>query len=132
VENLVFDILKHKREKKRCLIPPQQRFITISTHLSVQEQTSAIYITLKLGHFRFSYFRFSLKSKLITHTNVTHNYTCNRPLTRVDTHMCVCWCVCVCECEILRKQRQVLSDSTRRSIMKVGGNWPITNFDLAN
>jgi hypothetical protein len=32
------------------------------------------------------------------------------------------------ECELLRKQRQVL----RNSIMKVGGNWPITNFDLAN
>jgi hypothetical protein len=32
------------------------------------------------------------------------------------------------ECELLRKQRQVL----RNSIMKVGRNWPITNFDLAN
>jgi hypothetical protein len=32
------------------------------------------------------------------------------------------------ECELLRRQRQVL----RNSIMKVGGNWPITNFDLAN
>jgi hypothetical protein len=32
------------------------------------------------------------------------------------------------ECELLRKQRQVL----RNSIMKVGGNWPITNFDLPN
>jgi hypothetical protein len=30
------------------------------------------------------------------------------------------------ECELLRKQRQVL----RNSIMKVGGNWPITNVDL--
>jgi hypothetical protein len=32
------------------------------------------------------------------------------------------------ECELLRMQRHVL----RNSIMKVGGNWPITNFDLAN
>jgi hypothetical protein len=32
------------------------------------------------------------------------------------------------ECELLRKQRHVLGNS----IMKVGGNWPITNFDLAN
>jgi hypothetical protein len=32
------------------------------------------------------------------------------------------------ECELLRKQRQVL----RNSYMKVGGNWPITSFDLAN
>jgi hypothetical protein len=32
------------------------------------------------------------------------------------------------ECEVLRKQTQVL----RNSIMKVGGNWPITNRDLAN
>jgi hypothetical protein len=32
------------------------------------------------------------------------------------------------ECELLRKQRQVL----RNSIMKVGGNWPIANCDLAN
>jgi hypothetical protein len=32
------------------------------------------------------------------------------------------------EYELIRKQRQVL----RNSIMKVGGNWPITNFDLAN
>jgi hypothetical protein len=31
------------------------------------------------------------------------------------------------ECELLRKQRQAL----RNSIMKVGGNWPITNCDLA-
>jgi hypothetical protein len=30
--------------------------------------------------------------------------------------------------ELLRKQRQVLINS----IMKVGGNWPITNSDLAN
>jgi hypothetical protein len=29
------------------------------------------------------------------------------------------------ECEILRKQRQVITNS----IMKVDGNWPITNFD---
>jgi ribonuclease HI len=32
------------------------------------------------------------------------------------------------ECELLRKQGQVL----RISIMKFGGNWSITNFDLAN
>jgi len=32
------------------------------------------------------------------------------------------------ECELLRKQRQVL----RNSITKAGGNWPITNSDLAN
>jgi hypothetical protein len=32
------------------------------------------------------------------------------------------------ECELLRQQRQVL----RNSIMKVGGNWPINNFDLTN
>jgi hypothetical protein len=32
------------------------------------------------------------------------------------------------DCELLRKQRQVL----RNSIVKVGGNWPITNCDLAN
>jgi hypothetical protein len=32
------------------------------------------------------------------------------------------------EYELLRKQRQVL----RNSIMNVGGNWPITNSDLAN
>jgi hypothetical protein len=32
------------------------------------------------------------------------------------------------KCELLRKQTQVL----RNSIMKVGGNWPITKFDLAN
>jgi hypothetical protein len=32
------------------------------------------------------------------------------------------------ECELLRKQRQVL----RNSVMKVGGNWPITNSELAN
>jgi hypothetical protein len=32
------------------------------------------------------------------------------------------------QCEILRKQRQVL----RNSVMKVGGNWPITNSELAN
>jgi hypothetical protein len=31
------------------------------------------------------------------------------------------------ECEPLRKQRQCL----RNSIRKVGGNWPITNSDLA-
>jgi hypothetical protein len=30
--------------------------------------------------------------------------------------------------ELLRKQREVL----RNSIIKVGGNWPITNTDLAN
>jgi hypothetical protein len=30
------------------------------------------------------------------------------------------------ECELLRKQRQVL----RNSIMKVGGSWPITNYDF--
>ena len=29
---------------------------------------------------------------------------------------------------VLRKQRQVL----RNSITKAGGNWPITNSDLAN
>jgi hypothetical protein len=32
------------------------------------------------------------------------------------------------ECELLRKQRQVL----RNSVMKVDGNWPITNSELAN
>jgi hypothetical protein len=32
------------------------------------------------------------------------------------------------ECEPLRKQRQVL----KNSIMKAGGNWPITNSDLTN
>jgi hypothetical protein len=32
------------------------------------------------------------------------------------------------ECELFKKQRQVL----RNSFMKAGGNWPITNFDLAN
>jgi hypothetical protein len=32
------------------------------------------------------------------------------------------------ECELLRNQRQVL----RNSFMKAGGNWPITNSDLAN
>jgi hypothetical protein len=32
------------------------------------------------------------------------------------------------ECELLGKQRQVL----RNSIMKVGRNWPIKNFDLTN
>jgi hypothetical protein len=32
------------------------------------------------------------------------------------------------ECELLRKQSQIL----RNSIMKAGGNWPITNSDLAN
>jgi len=32
------------------------------------------------------------------------------------------------ECELLRKQRHVL----RISITKAGGNWPITNSDLAN
>ena len=32
------------------------------------------------------------------------------------------------ECDLLKKQRQVL----RNSIMKAGGNWPITNSDLAN
>jgi hypothetical protein len=32
------------------------------------------------------------------------------------------------ECELLRNQRQVL----RNSIMEVGGNWPITKFDLAS
>jgi hypothetical protein len=32
------------------------------------------------------------------------------------------------ECELLRKQRQVL----KNSIMKAGGNWPITKSDLAN
>jgi hypothetical protein len=32
------------------------------------------------------------------------------------------------ECELLRKQRQIL----RNSIMKAGGNWPITNSDLGN
>jgi hypothetical protein len=32
------------------------------------------------------------------------------------------------KCELLRKQRQVI----RNSIMKVGGNWPLTNFDLTN
>jgi hypothetical protein len=32
------------------------------------------------------------------------------------------------ECELLRKQRDVL----KNSIKKAGGNWPITNSDLAN
>ena len=32
------------------------------------------------------------------------------------------------ECELLRKQRQIL----RNGIAKAGGNWPITNSDLAN
>jgi hypothetical protein len=32
------------------------------------------------------------------------------------------------KCELLRKQRQVL----RNNIMKVGGNWPITNFELGS
>ena len=32
------------------------------------------------------------------------------------------------ECDLLKKQRQVL----RNSITKAGGNWPITNSDLAN
>ena len=32
------------------------------------------------------------------------------------------------ECELLRKQRQVL----KNSIVKAGGNWTITNSDLAN
>jgi hypothetical protein len=32
------------------------------------------------------------------------------------------------ECELLRKQKQLL----RNSIMVDGGNWPTTNFDLAN
>jgi hypothetical protein len=32
------------------------------------------------------------------------------------------------ECELLGKQRQVL----RNRITKAGGNWPITNTDLAN
>jgi hypothetical protein len=32
------------------------------------------------------------------------------------------------ECELLRKKSKVL----RNGIMKVGGNWLITNFDLAN
>ena len=32
------------------------------------------------------------------------------------------------ECDLLKKQRQVL----RNSITKTGGNWPITNSDLAN
>jgi hypothetical protein len=32
------------------------------------------------------------------------------------------------DCELLRKQRQVL----RNSFTKAGGNWPITNTDLAN
>ena len=32
------------------------------------------------------------------------------------------------ECDLLTEQRQVL----RNSIMKAGGNWPITNSDLAN
>jgi hypothetical protein len=32
------------------------------------------------------------------------------------------------ECELLKKQRQRL----RNSIRKVGGDWPITNSDLAN
>jgi len=32
------------------------------------------------------------------------------------------------ECELLRKQREVL----KNKIKKAGGNWPITNFDLAN
>jgi hypothetical protein len=31
-------------------------------------------------------------------------------------------------CELLRKQRQIL----RNSITNAGGNWPITNSDLAN
>ena len=32
------------------------------------------------------------------------------------------------ECELLRKQIQVLINS----IVKAGGNWPITNSDIAN
>jgi len=32
------------------------------------------------------------------------------------------------ECDLLKKQRQVLGNS----ITKAGGNWPITNSDLAN
>jgi len=32
------------------------------------------------------------------------------------------------ECELLRKQREVL----KNSVMKVGGDWPLTNSDLAN
>ena len=32
------------------------------------------------------------------------------------------------ECDLLKKQRQVL----RKSIRKTDGNWPITNSDLAN
>jgi hypothetical protein len=32
------------------------------------------------------------------------------------------------ECELLRKQRQVL----KNSMMKVGGKWPLANFDLTN
>jgi hypothetical protein len=32
------------------------------------------------------------------------------------------------ECKLLRKRRQIL----RNSITKAGGNWPITNSDLAN
>ena len=32
------------------------------------------------------------------------------------------------ECELLRKQREVL----KNRIKKAGGNWPITNSDLAN
>ena len=32
------------------------------------------------------------------------------------------------QCDLLKKQRQVL----RNSITKAGGNWPITNLDLAN
>jgi hypothetical protein len=32
------------------------------------------------------------------------------------------------ECELLRKQRQAL----RNTVMKVGENWAITKFDLAN
>jgi hypothetical protein len=34
----------------------------------------------------------------------------------------------VWECGLLRKQRQV----PKSSVMTAGGNWPITNFDLAN
>jgi len=32
------------------------------------------------------------------------------------------------ECDLLKKQRQIL----KNSITKTGGNWPITNSDLAN
>jgi hypothetical protein len=54
--------------------------------------------------------------------NITDDSTCLCKKSNQTTNHLL-W-----ECELLRQQRQGL----RNSIMKVGGNWPITSFDLAN